>query len=216
MRSIVSLLAVSCLICGSASALDIAALERAMTNPERPAEDKARDASRRAPVVLDFFGVERKAFHLPKFLAIPGIIFRTFLGQIGITEKPFEKLWMAKYIDLQLNVDSSYTQKELDWQPKTRYHVLRRLLFMLINYKSHAAEWKVRNEAALKRTSRRPNLIIYEYLRNRKIELIREIEDHILSARPENALSYQKLNRNIFRTYVTSLYNLSYSFALSS
>ncbi len=58
MRSIVSLLTISCLICGNASALDIAALERAMTNPERPAEDKARDASRRAPVVLDFFGVE--------------------------------------------------------------------------------------------------------------------------------------------------------------
>jgi predicted methyltransferase len=58
MRSIFSLLALFCVLCSSASALDIAALERAMANPERPAEDKARDASRNAPRVLDFFGVE--------------------------------------------------------------------------------------------------------------------------------------------------------------
>ena len=58
MKSIISLLAATCLLCGSASALDIAALERAMANPDRPAEDKARDASRQAPQVLDFFGVE--------------------------------------------------------------------------------------------------------------------------------------------------------------
>lgn len=58
MKSIFSLLVISALFCGSASALDIAALERAMANPERPAEDKERDASRRAPQVLDFMGVE--------------------------------------------------------------------------------------------------------------------------------------------------------------
>ncbi|MBT8147700.1 MAG: methyltransferase [Gammaproteobacteria bacterium] len=58
MKSFISLLAVSCLLCSSASALDIAALASAMANPDRPAEDKARDASRKAPQVLDFFGVE--------------------------------------------------------------------------------------------------------------------------------------------------------------
>ena len=41
-----------------ASALDMAAHERAMASPDRPAEDKERDASRKAPAVLDFMGVE--------------------------------------------------------------------------------------------------------------------------------------------------------------
>lgn len=46
------------LICGSAGAqLNTAALERAMANPERPADDKERDASRQAPAVLSFMGV---------------------------------------------------------------------------------------------------------------------------------------------------------------
>ncbi len=58
MKSILSLLAVCSLVCSSAQALDIAALERAMANPDRSAADKERDASRQAPAVLDFLGLE--------------------------------------------------------------------------------------------------------------------------------------------------------------
>ncbi len=58
MKSVLSLLAVCSLVCSSASALDIAALERAMASPDRPAADKERDASRQAPAVLDFLGLE--------------------------------------------------------------------------------------------------------------------------------------------------------------
>lgn len=58
MKSVLSLFTVFCLACSSASALDTAALERAMDNPDRPAADKERDASRQAPAVLDFLGLE--------------------------------------------------------------------------------------------------------------------------------------------------------------
>lgn len=58
MKHIFFLLSIFCLACSTASALDIAALERAMANPERPAADKDRDASRQAPAVLDFLGLE--------------------------------------------------------------------------------------------------------------------------------------------------------------
>lgn len=59
MKPVLSLFALCLLASNSAlAALDIAALERAMANPERPAEDKARDASRQAPRVLDFLGLE--------------------------------------------------------------------------------------------------------------------------------------------------------------
>lgn len=58
MKSVLSLFALCLLATNSVQALDIAALERAMANPDRPAEDKARDASRRAPQVLDFLGLE--------------------------------------------------------------------------------------------------------------------------------------------------------------
>lgn len=58
MKSVLSLLTICLLASTSASAIDIAALERAMANPDRPAEDKERDASRKAPQVLDFLGLE--------------------------------------------------------------------------------------------------------------------------------------------------------------
>ena len=58
MKSVLSLLAVFSLVCSTASALDTAALESAMANPDRPAADKERDASRQAPAVLDFLGLE--------------------------------------------------------------------------------------------------------------------------------------------------------------
>lgn len=59
MKSVITLFAICLMAAGSASAaLDIAALERAMANPDRPADDKERDASRKAPQVLDFLGLE--------------------------------------------------------------------------------------------------------------------------------------------------------------
>ena len=58
MKSVLTLFTV-CLIGTSAYAeLDVAALERAMANPDRPAADKERDASRQAPAVLSFLGLE--------------------------------------------------------------------------------------------------------------------------------------------------------------
>ena len=58
MKSVLSLLAVWSIACSSAQALDMAALERAMANSDRPAVDKEIDASRQAPAVLDFLGLE--------------------------------------------------------------------------------------------------------------------------------------------------------------
>lgn len=59
MKAVITLFATCLLAAGSASAaLDTAALERAMANPDRPAEDKARDNSRKAPQVLSFLGLE--------------------------------------------------------------------------------------------------------------------------------------------------------------
>ena len=58
MKSLLALITVATFACSTASALDIAALERAMANPDRPADEKARDAARKAPQVLDFLGLE--------------------------------------------------------------------------------------------------------------------------------------------------------------
>lgn len=58
MKKVLTMISLLGFMSSAASALDMAALERAMANPDRPAEDKERDASRKAPAVLDFMGVE--------------------------------------------------------------------------------------------------------------------------------------------------------------
>ena len=58
MKSILSLLVLTFFLSSNAAALDAAALMQAMANPDRSAADKARDASRNAPAVLDFLGLE--------------------------------------------------------------------------------------------------------------------------------------------------------------
>jgi len=58
MKKVLTMISLLSLMSGAVSALDMAALERVMANPDRPAADKERDASRKAPAVLDFMGIE--------------------------------------------------------------------------------------------------------------------------------------------------------------
>lgn len=97
---------------------------------------------------------------------------------------------MIQYIDQQLNIDNSYTRNILDWNPTPRYHLLRRLLFLLINFKGHHIEWKLRNEASLKKITQRSNLMIYENLFNNKEEILNNIKQIINI--PENKTKFER------------------------
>lgn len=46
------------LLCSSANSQTISALQQAMANPARPAQDKTRDSIRKAPEILQFMGVK--------------------------------------------------------------------------------------------------------------------------------------------------------------
>jgi hypothetical protein len=83
---------------------------------------------------------------------------------------------MIKYLDWKLNTDASYTRKALSWEPTPRYHILRRLLFLIEKMKSDPGEWHRKNTTALKRVALRPNLKIYEVLVKVKHEIIEEIK----------------------------------------
>ena len=155
------------------------------------------------------FGREVKPFFLPKILAYPGIIFKRILGYIHITPMPFERCWMIKYIDLKLNIDSTYTQKVLGWEPTPRYHIMRRLLFLLINIKSHPNEWLLKNEEALHRVTQRTNLIIYEHLITLEEKILKFLFNYITS--PERNLifsNYQKMKPIELKSHISTIFNL--------
>ena len=157
-----------------------------------------------------YLGKPVKPLYLPKILTYPGLILRSFLQRIHLTcEQSFERFWMIRYIDLKMNIDSLYTQKVLDWSPTPRFHINRRLLFLLEKMKSHNDEWKVKNEAAVKRVSGRINFRIYEEMVQRKEKLLTLINDKILSKTEEKKFyRYRLLKCEDFQCYISTLYHL--------
>ncbi|MDP4282357.1 MAG: NADH-dependent [FeFe] hydrogenase, group A6 [Bacteroidota bacterium] len=157
----------------------------------------------------DFLGITVKPVFIPKILAYPGIFFRILMGNLHITKPTFERYWMLKYLDLKLNVDASFTRNFLSWVPSPRYHVTRRLLFLLARMKSNPLEWYSRNEAALKHISYRTNLIIHEYMMVGKERILGRINARILSL--ENNLTfmnYQAMDPMVFHSITSTLYNI--------
>ena len=116
---------------------------------------------------------------------------------------------MIKYIDRKLEVNSSYTRNTLNWEPAKRYHVLRRLLFLIEKMKSHPDEWKIRNEATLKRMAHRPNIVIYEKMLEEKENILTLVKNTVLSV--ENKMIFDRYSRmkgeNLNR-YLSNLYHL--------
>jgi nucleoside-diphosphate-sugar epimerase len=157
-----------------------------------------------------FFGRTFNPIYVPKLFTYPGLVVKKVLNFFHIfCDEPFEKFWMIKYIDKKLNVDSSLTRKTLEWEPAPRFHITRRLLFLLEKLKSHPDEWMLKNEAALHRVARRTNLIIYEALTEKKDLILPMIIEQINSdANRIKFERYNKLDTNDFQCYISTLYHL--------
>ncbi|MBN1552338.1 NAD(P)-dependent oxidoreductase [bacterium] len=127
-------------------------------------------------VTSNYLGEPRKPLHMPRFLCGPGMWFREIIGSLR-GEKPFERTWMAHYIDKDMRVDASWTRKKLNWEPRKRLTLLRRIPFLIEYYKSDPLEWFAKNRAAMKQPYVHPNLQLYyllEKYENRIDAMIRE------------------------------------------
>jgi len=136
----------------------------------------------------DYYGVQHNPIFIPKIFTYPGIAVKKVLGKVKLTSKPFEKFWMLQYLDKKLEVDNLATQNILDWNTTPRFHIIRRLIYLLDKMKSHPNEWYTLNEAATKRKTHQPNLLIYEIL----IASENQIEESIFN------IVHKEKNREIF------------------
>jgi len=143
-----------------------------------------------------YFGAARIPRLMPKPLATIGIWARDLLGRL-LGQRPFERTWMADYIDLKLAVDSSRTRGRLDWAPHPRLGVIRRLPFLIENRRSDPLEWMGRNLEAMEAHQLRPNLRIYQLLESHQSEIVARYADLIMNPEGDQNLSkYQKLSRS--------------------
>jgi nucleoside-diphosphate-sugar epimerase len=112
-------------------------------------------------VVARESGAELKPpIHMPAALARIGVWARDALGRL-FGERPFERPWMVAYIDEALSVDPSRSWALLDWRPRRRLYLKRRMTFLLDHRKTDPLEWALRNQAAQKRVHLRPSLRVH-------------------------------------------------------
>ena len=121
---------------------------------------------------------EASPVFIPAPLARIGVWGRDLVGRL-IGNRPFERPWMVDFIDLDLAVDATYSQELIDWHPRQRLFMERRMAFLIDHLRSDPIEWQQRNQAALKEVHLRPNLRIYRLLerhqdaiRSRFLELV--------------------------------------------
>jgi nucleoside-diphosphate-sugar epimerase len=113
---------------------------------------------------LLFFGERRRPLLMPRPLCGPGLWVRDLVGR-ALGERPFERPWMARYIDTRMTADGRNTRALLGWEPRPRLLVLRRLPFLVLNLRSDPVEWSRRNHAALKQVRLQEHLILAALLR---------------------------------------------------
>jgi nucleoside-diphosphate-sugar epimerase len=96
-----------------------------------------------------FDGGNTPPVHLPRALCGPGLWARDLAGRLR-GRRPFERPWMARYIDTEMRVDASATRQRLRWEPRPDLSILARLPFLIENMRTDPARWHARNREAMR------------------------------------------------------------------
>lgn len=136
-------------------------------------------------------GEPESHLYLPRGVCALGMAGRDLLGRLT-GERPFERAWMAHYIDRQLTVDATATYELLDWQPRERLQIVRRLPFLIENSHLSPLTWHRRNEAALRHEDLSVNLRVHGLLERHEEGIVEQLYSRI-AADPERFPSYNRL-----------------------
>lgn len=155
-----------------------------------------------------YFGQARQPIFAPLFVARMGVRFRNLTGKLT-GKPPFEKLWMLDYADMTFSTDSSYTRKTLDWQPKSRHDISRRLLHLIENLKATPETWHRKNLDRLHRFSKsRPSLALAEEMIRMHEQLVDQIYSRIMLPEKSELLKfYQSMSADDLKWYINVVYN---------
>ena len=150
-----------------------------------------------------YYGHTLNFFKTNKIIAAFGIYLRYYWCKIS-GKYLFERPWMIQYIDTNLVVENSVTCKLLLWNTQHRNDILRRLLFVIDKMKTNQVNWKLRNETALKKITKRPNMLTYNIMLEFRKTIVEKTIDYVLS--PENHsrfFHYQQMDRSILEWFCT-------------
>ncbi len=109
---------------------------------------------------LAFSGARQKPVFVPRALCGPALAIRDVIARMS-GEPAAERAWMTSTIDAVLRTDASRTRARLDWSPRSRLEILRRMPFLIENFRTDPATWAEVNRAAMRRVSVPANLKIH-------------------------------------------------------
>ncbi len=122
------------------------------------------------------YGRPRRAIHLPRPLCRPGIWLRDNVGR-AIGTRPFERTWMADYVDRTMEIDTSYTRQRLGWEPTPRLGLPARLRFLIEHARDNPMEWYRRNREAMEHLQLSPGFRIYRLLKRYEARIEQELAE---------------------------------------
>jgi len=99
---------------------------------------------------LAHFGESRRPVFVPKVVTAAWLHLQDVAGK-AIGRRPFERPWMARYLDDQLTVDASHTRRRLGWSNRPRFNLIRRMPFLVDNLRTQPLRWSVLNHAAMRK-----------------------------------------------------------------
>ena len=147
-----------------------------------------------------------RPIYMPKPLCYVGIPARDIVGRV-LGDRPFERPWMAAHIDKDLLPNPHKTWERLDWRPRGRLLICRRLPFLLEHRKTDAIEWNHRNEAAMKEPWVRPNLLIHKLLEQHMDQVRDQVLKQVIQAgRLEGLERYRAISEEVLDWRVTVVY----------
>jgi hypothetical protein len=118
---------------------------------------------------------------------------RDLAGRLG-GHRPFERPWMAKYIDKVMAVDAARTRSRLGWAPRERLEILRRMPFLIENLEMDPIEWHRRNHWAMRKLRIGPNLRIHAMLEKHEKAIVARLTGLMYGPGAEERFpTYQRL-----------------------
>ncbi len=129
---------------------------------------EANDKGDRVPVLI------------PKFLCRIGLHAMNWGGAL-LHSPPFEQPWMADFIDKQLAINASRSRERLNWAPRSRYEIKRRMPFLIQNLKMQPDEWQRRNFAAMKKIQIDDNITLHRLLEKHRDRILQEFSRYLLT-----------------------------------
>ncbi|MCD4750534.1 MAG: NAD-dependent epimerase/dehydratase family protein [Thermoanaerobaculales bacterium] len=110
-----------------------------------------------------YFGERRKPTLVPKLFTRVWLHLQDRIGKI-IGKQPFERPWMGRYLDRQLYVNADRSRRRLEWAIRPRFELLRRIPFLVENFRTRPVRWNEINHAAMKKEDPGYGLMIHYLL----------------------------------------------------